>query len=79
MILVELDFPRRKALDPALQQQNRQIAQILGIRGYPTIWFATASKNGNEINFNKIGSTGYVRGGLEAWLNVADQILLLQE
>jgi len=79
VILVELDFPRRTALDPALRQQNIEIAQMFGIRGYPTIWLVTATRNGSKISFNKMGSTGYVAGGPDAWLNVADQILQSQE
>jgi len=79
VVLVELDFPRFKQLDPRLQQQNYEIAQMFGIAGYPTVWFVTASKNGTQIVFNKLGSTGYIAGGADVWLNAAKQILDSQQ
>ena len=74
-ILVELDFPRRTALSPELQRQNMELAQLFGVRGYPTVWFVTPARNGNEINFNKLGSTGYVAGGPKAWIEAANSII----
>ena len=38
VILLEVDFPRRKKLPPAIQAQNRNIQQALRVSGYPTIW-----------------------------------------
>lgn len=75
VVLVELDFPRRTPQAPELQQQNQGLQQAFQIRGYPTIWFATASKKDGKINFEQLGSTGYVAGGPSAWLEGADQIL----
>jgi len=37
VILVELDFPRRTKLDETTQKQNRKLAGMFGVRGYPTI------------------------------------------
>lgn len=69
VILVELDFPRRKALTPELQQQNAQIAGALKVRGYPTVWFVTAAKTEEgKVNLTAMGSTGYVAGGPTAWI-----------
>ncbi len=76
VILVELDFPRKTQVDPAIMQQNREIAQMFGIAGYPTVWFVIASKKDNQISFEKLGSTGYVAGGVEAWIENAEKILL---
>ena len=78
VVLMELDFPRRNAQDEEIKQQNMNIVQMFGVRGYPTIWFVNPTKNGSEINFGKIGSTGYVRGGAEAWIAEADKILAAQ-
>ncbi|GIV32950.1 MAG: hypothetical protein KatS3mg031_0485 [Chitinophagales bacterium] len=75
VVLVELDFPRRTQLDPKLQQQNFEIAQIFGVRGYPTIWFVIPSKTDTQINFAKLGSTGYIAGGPEVWIQEANRIL----
>ena len=35
IILVELDFPRRKKIDPKILNQNRELARIFGVSGYP--------------------------------------------
>ncbi len=78
VVLMELDFPRRTAQPEDLKQQNMNILRMFGVRGYPTIWFVDPSKEGSEINFAKIGSTGYVRGGAEAWIAEADKILASQ-
>ncbi|WP_333878345.1 thioredoxin family protein [Flavobacterium sp.] len=75
VVLVELDFPRRSPQQPELQKQNQELQQIFGIQGFPTVWFAKASKKDGKINFEQLGSTGYVAGGPAAWLSGADQIL----
>ncbi len=75
VILVELDFPRRSALSPEIQQQNNELQQMFGVRGYPTIWLVNPSKEQNNVNFAKLGSTGYVAGGPASWIASANQIL----
>ncbi len=79
VILVELDFPRMKQLDPKIQQQNMELAQMFEVRGYPSVWFVNASKNGAQVGFEKLGSTGYVAGGADVWLQSANQILQTQQ
>lgn len=79
VVLVELDFPRMKQLDPKIQQQNMEIAQMFQVRGYPTVWLVTASKNGTQVAFGKLGSTGYIAGGPDVWLQSANQILQSQQ
>jgi thioredoxin-related protein len=37
LILVEIDFPRRKPQSSDLQKQNIELAQQFGIEGFPTI------------------------------------------
>ncbi len=75
VVLVELDFPRRTAQDDATKMQNAQLQQTFEIRGYPTIWFVTAKKKNNQVNFEKLGSTSYVAGGPAVWLDGANKIL----
>lgn len=75
VVLVELDFPRRSALPPELQKQNSELQQMFQVRGYPTIWMVSPTKQENNINFAKLGSTGYVAGGPRPWIASADQIL----
>ena len=75
VILVELDFPRRKALAPEVQQTNNQLMNMFGVRGYPTVWFVKATEKDGKINFEKLGSFGYVAGGPAVWLEGANQII----
>lgn len=75
VVLVELDFPRSKPLPAATVQQNKEIQQMFQIQGYPTIWFVTGKKNGKNVAFDKLGSTGYMAGGPSAWIANANTIL----
>ncbi|MFN8325413.1 MAG: thioredoxin family protein [Flavobacteriaceae bacterium] len=76
VVLVELDFPRKTAQPQEIKDQNMNLQQLLGVRGYPTVWFvkATEGKDG-KINLEQLGSTGYVAGGPTVWLEGANQIL----
>ena len=75
VVLVELDFPRRTKLPEATQKQNRELNQMFGVRGYPTIWLVTPEVTTGKVNFNKLGSQGYVAGGPKAWIAGANNIL----
>ena len=56
LVLLKLDFPRRKKLSEALQKQNLELAKKFGIGGFPTIVIVDAE--GKEI-----ARTGYRPGG----------------
>ncbi len=75
VVLVELDFPRRSKLPEATQKQNRELASMFGVRGYPTVWLVTPTVIDEKIKFNKLGSQGYVAGGPKAWIVGANKIL----
>ncbi|WP_339834126.1 thioredoxin family protein [uncultured Flavobacterium sp.] len=76
VILVELDFPRRTAQDETLKQQNYQMQQIFQVKGYPTVWVVNPEKTAEgKINLSALGSTGYVAGGPEKWLEGANSII----
>ena len=75
VVLMEVDFPRRVPLSPELQSQNGQLQQFFQVQGYPTIWLVNATLKDGKLNFEKLGQTGYVAGGPEAWLSSANQIL----
>jgi thioredoxin-related protein len=64
VVLLELDFPRKKQLPPALAQQNASLQQALQVQGYPTIWllYLTEDKESKKINLSTLGSLGYPRG-----------------
>ena len=65
VILLELDFPRRKQLPPELAQQNSGLQHAMGIRGFPTIWILFITKDDTTNNFNLSpvgGPLGYPQG-----------------
>ena len=74
-ILVELDFPRRTPISDDLKKQNRELGNIFGVRGYPTGWLVIPTIVDGKVNFNKLGSQGYVAGGPKAWIAGANKIL----
>lgn len=76
VVLVELDFPRKKQLPAELQKQNMELQQTFQVRGYPTVWIVNATTNKDkQVNFEQLGTTGYVAGGPSKWLEGANQIL----
>lgn len=68
VVLLELDFPRKKQLSQELKAQNEALRDKHKVRGYPTIVFMDPS--GDEV-----GRTGYQRGGPAVWTKSADEIL----
>ena len=73
VVLVEVDFPRRTKLSDKVTKQNKELQQMFGVRGYPTVWFVTPEKGDNgQVNLQKIGSTGYVAGGPTKWIAAAN-------
>jgi thioredoxin-related protein len=76
LTLVELDFPRKSKLSENMQKQNRELGQMFGVRGYPTGWFVIPEITDGKVNFNKLGSQGYVAGGPTPWINGAKKILI---
>jgi len=75
VVLVELDFPKRTKLPEATQKQNGELRQMFKPRGFPTIFFVTPEVTSGKINFNRLGSQGYVAGGPKAWIAGANKIL----
>ena len=61
LVLVELDFPKRKPQSAAIQAQNEALAEKYGIRGFPTILLLTPE---GEL----IERTGYMRGGAATYV-----------
>jgi len=61
LVLVTLDFPRRREQSAEIAKRNRALQRKYGIRGFPTIVVLDPSGK-------KLGTTGYVRGGPPAFL-----------
>lgn len=82
VVLLELDFPRKKQLPAELAQQNGNMQQALQVRGYPTVWllYLNQDQDSKSINLSTLGSLGYPSGaeiGKEEvkFLQQADAIL----
>ena len=75
VVLVELDFPRRKKLPENIMKQNRELANVFAVRGYPTVWIVEPQIMENKVNFLKMGTLGYVAGGPEKWIAKANNFL----
>ncbi|MHC4563506.1 MAG: thioredoxin family protein [Planctomycetota bacterium] len=68
LVLVTVDFPKRRELPKAQQEQNSKLAGKYGVQGVPTLIFINAG--GREL-----GRMGYVPGGPKAFIAKADKIL----
>lgn len=82
VILLELDFPRRKEQPAELVQQNQALQQAFKVSGYPTVWLFYVNEDSKSQNLNlaALGSLGYPQGaevGKEEvkFLNDANAIL----
>ncbi len=56
LVLVELDFPRKKTLPTELKKQNDTLAEKFSVTGYPTV--ILLSPEGTEL-----ARLGYMQGG----------------
>lgn len=67
LVLLEVDFPRRRPLPPAQQAANDALAQQFGIDGFPTI-----------VLIDPAGETlarlGYTRGGAAAFIAEVERV-----
>ena len=61
VVLLELDFPRRKQLPDNIRQQNYSLQQAFNVRGYPTVWVFNVEKNAKDGKYviEALGQTGY--------------------
>lgn len=76
VILLELDFPKRFQLPADIKQQNQQLQQVFGVRGYPTIWVFTIDNNDQgQAQINALGKTGYVAGGPSKFIEALEQFM----
>ena len=81
VVLLELDFPRRKTLPAELAKQNMELQRTFGIQGYPTIWLFTLKDGANnQKEIAALGSLGYPSGATSGqeevkFLESANQVL----
>ena len=65
LVLVKLDFPRRKQLPPAESEQNHRLGQQFAIEGYPT--YILVDRTGKEVK----RQVGYLEGGPKEFIKWA--------
>ena len=63
LVLVELDFPRKKPQSDELKSANKALGEKYNITGYPT--FVLLNKDGKEIGRQE----GYAPGGAQAFID----------
>jgi protein disulfide-isomerase len=49
---------------------------MFGVRGYPTGWIVVPEIEDKQVNFKRLGSQGYVKGGPSAWIAGANKMLM---
>lgn len=76
VILLELDFPRRKALPAEIQSQNASLQQAFQVTGYPTIWVFDLDRDPKtkQYSIKALGKTGYVPT-LQEFTSGVDQMI----
>jgi len=68
VVLLKLDYPRRKPQTPAIKTRNAELSKKYGVKGFPTIFLL-------DGDGNKFGRLGYAEGGPAAWCAIADKAL----
>ena len=69
LVLVKLDFPRRKEQDPAIKERNQKLSTQYGVEGFPTI--ILLSPEGKEL----ARQVGYGGGGVPGFIDWAKKNL----
>lgn len=67
LVLVELDFPKKKELSAELKATNKKLAGEYGIKGFPTI--IVLDGTGKQV-----GKLGYMPGGPKAFIAELDKL-----
>lgn len=67
LVLLEVDFPKRKELSATQKAHNMELAEQYGIQGFPTIIVL----NGDG---RKVGELGYMPGGPSTFLAELDKL-----
>ncbi len=62
VVLLELDYPRRKSLPADLKAQNAKLQQAFSIRGYPSVWlFDVNIDDTGNYDIGSWGKSGYAK------------------
>ena len=69
LVLVEVDFPRKKEQSAELKAQNKKLDKQFKIEGYPTLFLLDAE--GKKLS----GDVGYRKGGPAAYVEHLKELL----
>ena len=69
LVLMEVDFPRRKEQSAEVKTQNKKLDKEFKIKGYPTIFLLDA--DGNKLS----GDIGYRKGGPKAYVKHLKELI----
>ncbi|MCX6966399.1 MAG: thioredoxin family protein [Verrucomicrobia bacterium] len=67
LVLLKIDFPRRRALAPAETMQNQKLANQYKVEGFPTV--IVLNPDGT-----KAGQLGYQPGGPKAFISALEKV-----
>ncbi|MCU0771591.1 MAG: thioredoxin family protein [Verrucomicrobia bacterium] len=67
LVLVEVDFPRKKQQSKELKAANQALQERFRVRGYPTI--IVLNSQGKQV-----GELGYMKGGPKAFIAELDKL-----
>jgi len=67
LVLLELDFPRKKQMPPEITAQNERLAMKYGIQGFPTVVVFDSSGK-------PLGALGYQAGGPQAFIATLEKL-----
>jgi thioredoxin-related protein len=68
LVLVEVDFPKRKPLPPAVQQQNQKLAEQFQVQGYPTLILLDGQGT-------RLGRISYNTGGPKPFISEVEKLI----
>ena len=75
VVLLELDYPKRKTVPEEIKQQNAGLQQAFKIRGFPSVWVFDLDKDeAGKFNINAYGKTGY-KASVSEFTNEVDGFL----
>ncbi len=68
LVLMLVDFPRRKQIDPATKTANGSLAKKYNVEGFPTVILM-------DSKGNVIAQTGYRAGGAQAYISHLKELM----
>ncbi len=78
VVLLELDYPKKKKLPAQQAQQNAGLQKAFQVNGFPTIWVFDLNKTGKDqpkFQLQAYGKTGYLRGGSANYTKELDKMI----